>query len=355
MKIALVHDSLTQLGGAEKVVDVLHEMFPEAPLYVLVLDKKLHDTYKGWDIRTSWLQKIYNFYPKFQHLLPFIPAAVGSLDFSRYDVVLSSSSGFAKGVKVSPGIHVNYCHTPTRFLWSDFDYIRQEVPAPLRPFANVFLQWMKRWDLKAAQRVNYFIANSKEVQKRITVFYGRDSEVVHPPVDTEFWHPTKPKSDYFLLAGRLQAHKKNEFIIEIFNELGLPLRVAGTGRQEKYLRSIAKDNVTFLGRISDEALRDEYSGAVGFVYPQLEDAGLMPLEAASCGTASIGLAKGGSLETIVPGKTGELFVDYDREAVKKVILNWDPRAYDMKNLQSHAQNFSKEVFIKKINAVLEKL
>lgn len=381
--IVLAHDSFTQLGGAEKVVNVFHEMFPHAPVHTLVKDRKLNDYYLTWDIRTSWLQVLYNFYPRFQHLFLLTPLAASSVKLDA-DILLSSSSSFAKGFRVnSPGIHVCYCHTPTRFLWMDEGYVDQEVPKLLQPLVHIILRWMQKWDYKVAQKVDFFIANSKETQKRIKEYYGRDSVVIYPPIDTEFWgsgpfsppshkeerprlgggevvgvedkyHPPAPsynkrgKSNYFLLAGRLQPYKQNELIIKIFNELGLPLHVVGTGRQENYLKSIAKSNVTFFGRVSDEELRDQYRGALGFIYPQIEDAGLMPLEAAACGTASIGIAKGGSLETIIPGITGELFSDYNLAEIKRIITSWDYQKYAVNQLLMHAEKFSKENFKEQI-------
>ncbi len=349
MKIILAHDSFTQLGGAEKVVDVLHEMFPEAPVYALVLDKKLEGKYRDWDVKTSWLQWIYNLFPRFQYLLPFIPAAVSSLKIQRADIIISSSSGFIKGIrKPKDSVHINYCHTPTRFLWSDFEYINQETPVLLRPFAKLFLMWMKKWDYKAAQKVDFFIANSKEVQKRIKDYYKRESTVVYPPIDTAYWYPTIEKQNYFLLAGRLQAHKRNDLIVEIFNDLNIPLHIVGTGRHEGHLRDMANSNITFYGRVSDQELRDQYSGALGFIYPQIEDAGLMPLEAASCGTASLGISKGGTLETIIPGLTGELFDDYNKDKIKQIILGWDYKKYSVDELRLHADRFNKEKFKDKI-------
>lgn len=350
MKIALAHDSFTQLGGAERVVEALHELYPEAPVFTLVLDKKLKDKYSSWDIRTSWLQIFYNLIPKLQYLLAFIPFAVSSLNFDGYDVVLSSSSGFIKNIKIpKTAIHINYCHTPTRFLWINKDYLNQEAPAIIKPIVKLILNWMQKWDFQGAQRVNHFIANSKEVHDRITSVYQRTSTLVHAGVDTNFWQPTKQKQDYFLLAGRLQAHKNNELIIEVFNELGLPLHVVGTGRQEDYLRSIAKPNIRFFGRVSDEYLRDQYSGALAFLYPQVEDFGLMPLEAAACGTATIAYAKGGALETVVSGITGELFESYDKEKIKSLIKNWEAQKYQTDALKAQAAKFSNEGFKRKIS------
>lgn len=349
LKIALAHDSFTQEGGAERVIEAFHEMFPKAPIFTLVIDPKLKGRYQSWDIRTSWLQILYNFVPKLQYLLPLIPFAVSSLDFSGYDIVISSSSSWIKNINVPKNcVHINYCHTPTRFLWNEPEYITQEVPVIIRPLARILLHWMKKWDYKGAGRVKYFIANSQEVQKRIGNFYCRESQIIYPFIETRVWHPTFPKSDYFLIVGRLQAHKKNKIIIEIFNELGLPLRVVGAGRQEKLLKSIAKKNIRFLGHISDEQLRDEYSGALGLIYPQAEDFGLVPLEAAACGTATLGYGRAGLLETIIPGETGELFKEYDKKIIARMILNWNFEKYQASALVAQAQKFSKEKFNRNI-------
>lgn len=354
MKLALAHDSFTQMGGAEKVFKDIHEVFPDAPVFTLVLDNKYKEKYKSWDIRTSVLQPFYNLHPKLQHWLAQIPWAIKSLDFSGFDVVLSSSSGFIKNITVPKNcIHINYCHTPTRFLWSDSEYVNQEVPSAIRWAIKPLLKRMKKWDYAGAQKVTHFIANSKEVQGRIQRYYQRTSTVIYPAVDTEFWKPTEPKKDYFLIVGRLQAHKRNDFIVEVFNELALSLHVVGTGRQEEYLRSIAKPNIKFLARISNEQLRDEYSGAKALIFPQTEDFGLVPLEAAACGTSTLAYGKGGALETIIPGKTGELFSTYDKEAVKKIIDSWDPVKYQPDVLRAQADKFNKENFKNNIKEYLK--
>jgi glycosyltransferase involved in cell wall biosynthesis len=351
MKIAIAHDSFTQMGGAERVVDALHELFPDAPVFTLVFDPKFKEKYKGWDIRTSNLQSVYLAVGSLQYCLPLIPYGVDTLDFSGYDLIISSSSGFVKNLKKPKNAeHICYCHSPARFLWVDKDYIKQEVPFYGRPFVNLILNRMKKWDFEGAQRVTKFIANSQEVRGRIKKYYNRESEVVYPFIDTTFWKPIEQKKDYFLIAGRLQAHKKNDLIIEIFNELGLPLHIVGTGRQETYLKSIAKPNIKFLGHVTDEQLRAEYSSALGFIYPQEEDFGLMPLEAAACATATIAYKKGGALETIVAGETGEFFDSYDKDKIKQIILNWNPEKYKTDILINQAKRFSKEEFKKKILA-----
>ncbi len=349
MKIALAHDSFSQLGGAERLIEGLHKIFPGAPVYALVLDKKFASRYKGWKISVSFLQKFYNILPRLKYWLFLIPEAVNSLKFEGFDLVFSTSSGFIKNIRVSKGvIHINYCHTPARFLWSDPSYLSQEVPLVLRYPAKLLLRLIKEWDFKGAQSVSFFIANSKEVQRRIKEYYKRDSVVIYPFINTDFWHSTRHKEDYFLIGGRLQAHKNNDSIIELFNHLNLPLHVVGTGREEQTLRSSASSNIKFLGWLTDEQLRDEYSGAKALIFPQIEDFGLMPLEAAACGTPTIGLAEGGNLETIVLGKTGELFNSADGDLLKNLILNFQTTKYPAEVLRRHAEQFSFEIFKRRV-------
>ncbi len=379
MKLVLAHDSFTQLGGAERVFLCMADIFPEAPIYTLVLDKNIAKqlpTQILHRIRVTKLQCLYNVFPVFQYLLPLIPFALRLTKLPKCDVLFSSSSAFAKGFRKPKGArHVNYCHTPTRFLWTDSEYFAQEVPKVLRFPAKIFLRWMKTWDLRVTKNVDVFVANSKEVQARIKKYYKRDSEVIYPFVDTEFWKPlhedkayrgkgivqdavssttlyTLHPNPYFLIAGRLHAHKHNDLVINACNDLGLNLHVVGTGRDEAHLRAIAGPAITFLGRISDEDLKNEYRGARGYIYPQVEDFGLMPLEAAACGTASIGVSLGGSLETIIPSITGEWFSVGNKNELKGLLQNWDESKYSVEALRAHAEEFSKKKFIAQIQGVV---
>ncbi len=410
--IVLAHDSFTQLGGAERVFLCMAEMFPEAPIYTLVLDKAVAKQLPA-SIRSrmtvSKLQWLYNVFPRFQYLLPFIPLAIWLTKIPDCDVLLSSSSGFAKGFRKplrqfnnlttkqfnkETATHINYCHTPTRFLWSDREYIEQEVPWLVRWPAKLFLWWMKQWDLHVAEQVDVFIANSLEVQARIEKYYHRKSEVVYPFVDLEFWKPVpstaipaeagiqvglsansgitshgslvgeldprireddNAPAGYFLIAGRLHAHKANDMVVEVCNELGLNLHVVGSGRNETQLKAIAGPTVKFLGRVTDEELREEFTRAEGYIYPQLEDFGLMPLEAAACSTPTIGISQGGSRETIVPGVTGEWFTRGNKEELKKILLGWKKSKYSTDSLRKHAEKFSKEKFKSEITKQLNNL
>lgn len=353
MKVITGHDSYTQYGGAERVFEGMHELFPESPVYTLAIDRKLKESTKNWKVIVSPLQKIYSIYPHLQHLFVFIPVVLKFFKLEPADLLLTSSSAYLKGLRKPKGaIHVNYCHTPTRFIWSDYVYAVGEVTPILRPLAKLYLKWLKKWDFRSAGKVDYFIAGSKEVQSRIKKYYKRDSVLIHPFINDEFWMPSREKGDYFLIAGRLTPYKDYDKVIEVFNILGWPLHVIGTGRYEKYLRSIAKDNITFLGRVDDISLRYQYSGARGFIYPQLEDFGMMPLEAAKCGTATIGLAKGGSLETIIPGKTGELLEEFSTQNLINLLKVWDEKKYLASELDKHAQQFSKAIFQTKLKAFL---
>lgn len=356
MKIALAHDSITQMGGAERVLQMLHEIYPEAPLFTLVYDKKLKENFEGWTIISSPLQYLYNLLPKFQWMLPFIPSAIRFLDFSGYDLVLSTSSAFIKNIRVPKNtVHICYCHTPARFLWSEQDsYVRQEVPAILRPLVKLYLKRMRAWDFKGAQRVTHFIANSNNVRDRIKQYYKRGSDVIYPAIDLDKFYPTVPKEDYYIVASRMQAHKRADLVIRAFNESGKKLHVIGSGRALAQLKAIASNNIVFLGRIPDHVLRDEMSAAKGFIFPQEEDFGLMPLEAMACGTAVIAYGKGGALETVTEPNTGIFFDEQSERALKEAVQKFETMHFQSEDLFEQAQKFSKEKFQEQIDSYIQK-
>ncbi len=353
MKVALAHDSITQLGGAERVLMALHEIYPEAPVFTLVYDQKLNEHFEDWKIISSPLQYLYNFIPRFQWLLPFIPAAVKAFDFSQFDLVISSSSIFIKAINVpKETLHINYCHTPARLLWMETDqYLKDELPAILRPLAKVYLNFMRKWDYDASARVDYFIANSKNVQQRIKQFYNRDSEIIYPFVETDKFYPSTEKENYYLIAGRLQAHKRADLVIQLFKKLGKPLHVVGTGRDLARLKNIADgaDNIEFLGRIDDELLRNEYSGAKGYIYPQEEDFGIMPLEANACGTPVIAYGSGGALETVIKDRTGVFFEQQNEQSLELALKDFEQINFSSEDLFEQAEKFSKAKFKQNIH------
>src|SRR3989344_1945922 len=308
MKVALVHDHLIQDGGAERVLVILQEIYPQAPTYTLLFDqKKLGRIFRDKDIRTSFLQRWPGAVKHYQWFLPFMPTATESYDLMDYDVVISSSSAMAKGVITrSNTLHLCYCHTPTRYLWSDthryieelkYNYLIKRIIPPI-------LTRLRAWDQLAAQRVDLFIANSKNVADRIRKYYRRDSIVIHPPVTTDQFKISDKIDKYFLTGGRLVAYKKFDLAIKAFNRLGIPLKIFGTGPEEKNLKNLAKDNIEFLGKISQKNLAEVYSKALAFIHPQIEDFGITAVESLASGRPVIAFNAGGAQETIINGKSG---------------------------------------------------
>ena len=314
MKIALVHDYLREYGGAERVVEVMHEMWPEAPLYTSFVDWKAlgkwGERFRGWDIRTSpvadnWLVR------KFHSPLRFLaPLIWSSFDLSGYDVVVSSSGWFiCRGVKVSkPAVHICYIHHPPRNLYGYPTGSDLQKYWPVRVYATIVNFFLRQYDFETAQKVDYFIANSKETARRVEKFYRRESTVIYPPISNFQFLISKRKREYFLSVGRLTYSKRVDLAIEACNLLKLPLKIVGAGKEEEALRAIAGPTIEFLGSVSDGALAELYAGAKALIFCALdEDFGMVPVEAMAHGTPIIGLAQGGVVETVVDGKTGILF------------------------------------------------
>lgn len=348
MNVALVHEHLAQDGGAENVLRNFQALYPDAPTYTLLYDRKrAHPAFRAKDIRTSYLQrrpfgiKLYRWY------LNEMPTAIESFDLSEYDVVLSSASAFAKGVLTLPKtMHVCYCHSPTRYLWTDsFDYVKalpyNRLIKSLIPRA---LTRLRLWDRQAADRVDYFIANSKAVQQRITKYYRRTSEVIHPPVSIEQFHLSDRVGDYYLIGGRLVSYKRYDIAVEAFNKLGLPLKIFGTGPEFDRLRDRARKNIEFLGRVSDEAMAELYAHCIAFLHPQEEDFGITAVEAMASGRPVIAYRAGGALETVVAGVTGEFIDDQDWESLADKIIRFEPDRYDAQAIRRHAEQFSEHRF-----------
>jgi glycosyltransferase involved in cell wall biosynthesis len=355
MKVALVHDVLNQLGGAEKVLENFLEIWPDAVLHTVFYDEeKTESKYAKFAKRISALNKA-PFARKHPRLfLPLLPLAFERFKFQDFDVVLSDSSAFAKGVKARGKLHICYCHTPTRFLWTEPEYLNnQNYPYLFKLAGKAILPLIRRWDYKAAQRVDFFITNSRNVQARIKKYYSRDSEIIPPPVDTEFFKPQGQRSDYFFVASRLEPYKKIELVIEAFNRMGWPLKVAGSGTNANKLRGMAKSNVEFLGRITDKELRRRYSECKAFIFPAEEDAGIMVVEAQSCGAPVIAYGAGGSLETVLPGVTGEFFSEQNAESLMVILKDFQPAKYDSSIIRQHALKYDKKNFQQRIKEFVE--
>ncbi|MEO6457889.1 MAG: glycosyltransferase [Chloroflexia bacterium] len=358
MKIALAHDDLIQYGGAERVVDVFHDIYPSAPLYTTVYARATMPThYRQWDIRTTFMQRFPGVAKFYQLYLPIYPLAVEQFDLSGYDVVLSSSSRFAKGVITeAETLHACYCHAPMRFAWNYHDYVRGErMAGKMRKILPLVLHYVRLWDEVSANRVDAYIANSRGVARRIRKRYGRHATIINPPVDTRLYTPQLggEHGGYFLMVARLQPYKRIDIAIDAFNELGLPLKIVGRGRQEDELRERAKSNVEFIGTVSDAELKRLYAGCRAYVFPGMEDFGISPLEAQASGRPVIAYGKGGALESVVPGVTGEFFTEQTVDSLATTLNHFDDKAYDPAQIRLHAEQFDIEVFKRKITAFIE--
>lgn len=370
MKIALVHDWLKDLSGAERVLFELHQMFPQAPIYTLFYDKNF---VRQWlpdaDIRASFLQKvpfIAKLYPLYSWLMP---AAIESLDLSKFDVVISSSIIFPKGLVLRPQTrHICYCYSPSRLLWDRHtQYAKEKNDWSTKVFQHV----LRLWDRSAAERPTEFVAISQTVADRIKKYYHRDSTVIHPPINLsglglrrtfDGGQPeTERKSqqtfdafrrglshDYYLIVSRLFPHKNIDVAIEAFNKIGYPLVIIGDGPERKKLERLAGPNIKFLGYQPDEAVAAYYASCRAFIMPQEEDFGLTPVEAMSYGKPVVALRRGGATETIVEGRTGEFFDDPIPEGLADALrrLNDNYASYNPETIKAQAAKFSSENFQK---------
>jgi glycosyltransferase involved in cell wall biosynthesis len=368
MRVALIHDHLAQDGGAEKVLKVFAEMFPEAPIFTLLSEKNNVDKYyKNRKIDTSIIQKLPGGVRHYQWYMPFMPMAVEFFDLSKFDLVLSDSASFAKGVITKPEtLHINYCHTPTRYLWSDtHQYINElKYNKWFKKIISLALNYIRIWDRLAADRVDLFITNSETVKKRIQKYYQRDSTVIYPPVNTDLYNLSPELADnklktenYFLCGCRLAPYKRVDIVIEAFKQMPeKKLKIFGSGIDLKRLIKIAAGapNIEFLGRVEDSALARFYRNAAAFIHPQEEDFGITAVEAMACGTPVIAYRKGGAEETIIEGQTGIFFDEQTAEAIKNAVSSFDKRKFDEKIIRAQAEKFSTESFKEKIRDYIDK-
>jgi len=355
MKVAIVHDWLTGMRGAEKCLEVFCELFPEADLFTLLhLEGKLSPVIESMPIRTSFVQKLPLAATKYRHWLPAFPAAIERLDFGQYDLIVSSSHCVAKGAR--PGtnaLHVCYCYTPMRYVWDLYDeYFGSHRTGFLaRTAIGWFAKRLRRWDAASVDRVHHFMAISRHVADRIQRHYGRTSDVIHPPVDCSFYVPGRERGEFFLIVSAFGPYKRIDVAIEAFRRLGLPLRIIGTGQDEGRLRSLAGGNVEFLGWQSDEAIREHYQRCRAFVFPGEEDFGITPLEAMACGRPVIAFGRGGALETVVPEGRGEpatgvFFPEQTAASLAEAVgeLVEKENGFDAEAIRRHAETFDRPIF-----------
>jgi glycosyltransferase involved in cell wall biosynthesis len=361
VRIALVHDYLTQYGGAERVLDVLKAMFPDAPVYTSVLDySELPDHYRTWDIRTSFMAKLPGHARYHRALLPLYPPAFRSFrrELSEFDVVLADSSAWSHQAQGrGTTINICYCHSPARFLYHDENYLAPAiVPRPLKPLLPPVLAGLRKVDRASSSGVDHFIANSNTVAARIRRAYQRDAEVIYPPVDTQRYAAPEPevRGDYFLVVSRLVPHKRIDLSVIAASRSGVPLKVVGTGRAREQLEALAGPTVAFLGRQDDESVIDLMQHARAFILPGAEDFGMTAVEAQAAGTPVIAYGVGGALESVVDGETGLFFNEPSPESLQAALERFAHVSWNREHIRTNAARFGQDAFKRAMTDFIER-
>jgi glycosyltransferase involved in cell wall biosynthesis len=357
MKVALVHDWLVVNGGAEKVLRSILELYPNADIFAIVdfLDSFDREAIlDGKGVRVSFIQKLPFAKRHFRNYLPLFPKAIESLDLSGYDLIISSSWAFAKGVKKDKqAIHICYCHTPIRYAWDLYDEYTFNLKQPKKFLVKKSLEYIRGWDIKTLKRVDYFIANSNFIKDRVKRTYKKEAKVIYPPVDIKRFTLHEEKEDFYLTASRLVPYKKTKLIVEAFNEMPeKKLVVIGSGEELATLKAIAKDNITIMGYQEDSVLVEFMQKAKAFVYAAIEDFGIVPIEAMACGTPVVALNRGGTAETVVNGATGVLFSKQNVSDIVAAIKEFESMNFSFSDIREHSKKFSnfKEEFKKYVDS-----
>lgn len=358
MKIALVHDYLVQYGGAERVLQSFCELFPDAPIYTLIYDKKvMGENFADKRIYTSSLQKL-PFAKKHHRIFPpMMPSAIEEFDFSMYDVVLSDSSSYAKGIITgSNTLHICYIHTPMRYAWDDCQKYTADFYFPnlIKFFIPFAMNYIRLWDWATKDRVDRYIANSNFVAQRVKKYYQKDVPVINPSVNVKKFQKHKETKDYFLMVARMMRYKRHDIVIEAFNRLGLPLKIMGTGPELNSLKQMAKSNVEFLGRLSDEELVKHYAECRAFIFPQEEDFGITAIEALAAGKPLIAFRGGDIVENVKDGVEGIFFDEQTPESLIDAIKRFETFEVDSDHNREIALRFDQEIFKKKIKDFVER-
>ncbi len=349
MKIAIVHDWLVTNAGAEKVLKNIIDIYPDADIFSLVdflSNKDKKDVIDNRSVKTSFIQNLPFAKKTFRNYLPLFSKAIESLDLSAYDLIISSSWAVAKGIKKTKSqLHICYCHTPVRYAWDLYDEYTSTLKQPKKFLVQQTLKRLRTWDIASLDRVDYFIANSKFVSNRIKKTYNRDSIVIYPPVDTRSFLLDENKSDFYLTACRLVPYKKTKLIVEAFNEMpDRKLIVIGDGEEYEPIKKIAKENITLLGYQEFESMISHMQNARAFLYAAIEDFGIVPIEAQSCGTPVIALNDGGTAETVIDKVSGIHFNNQTKEDIIDAVERFETMNFDYKNISLLSQEYSEERF-----------
>jgi glycosyltransferase involved in cell wall biosynthesis len=362
MRVAIIHPWFLFLGGGERVTEVLAAMYQDADIYSIFADQRfVPELLRQRRLKASFLNKIPGGHKLYRQLMPLHPFAAESLDLSGYDLVISSDYSVGKGVLVDQGaIHISYCHTPTRYLWDQYHTWHQKRPPLSRPIFALTSHYARMWDYLAAQRVDAFVANSGYIAERIQRYYRRESAVIYPPIETAKGYLGKDTDDYYLSVGRLSSSKRLDLVIEACNRLGRKLLIAGVGREEKTLKTLAGKTIEFLGRVPDSALPDLYAKCRAFLFAADEDFGIVSVEAQSYGRPVIAYGHGGSLETVrAYGQgaqpTGVFFTQQTIGAMTDAILQFErvEEKFDPAAIRSHALKFDTSIFVERMKAFVD--
>jgi glycosyltransferase involved in cell wall biosynthesis len=354
-KIAVVHDYLTQKGGAERVVIAIMKTFPNADLFTSVYEPEgTFPFFKEIKINTTFLQKIY--LPSLGHrtYLPLYPLAFKNLDLKGYDLIISSSSAFAKCIKKNGSIHIAYVHTPPRFIYFKEQYLENERFSFMKKiYLHTFLNYLKNEDIKGIRSADFIIVNCRNTQERIKRIYGRDSVIIYPPIEVENFRMAKKTEDFYLIVSRLLPHKKIDVAISAFNKLRKKLLIVGSGPAYKQLKRISSSSIEFCGSVDDETLKKLYSTSSALIFPQEEDFGIVPLECMASGRPVIAFGKGGVLETVIPDETGIFFYEQTPDAIIEAVKKFEKMHFEPEKIREHARRFDLKVFQQKMINVIE--
>lgn len=354
MRVALIHYWLVSMRGGEKVLEALCELFPDAVIFTHVHDPAaISATINAHEIRASFIQRLPNPRRNYRRYLPLMPFALEALDLSGFDLIISSESGPAKGIRPPKNaFHLCYCHSPMRYLWSHYDEYRRGADLATRLLMPLLTPPLRRWDRATASRVDHFVANSAAVAERIRRYWGREAEVIHPPVDIEAFGPPTEPEDFYLAAGELVGYKRFDLAIEACNRLRRPLVVIGKGPEEARLRKLAGPTVTFLGHVPFDVLADHLRRCKALLFPQEEDFGILAVEAMASGRPVIAHARGGALETVREGESGVFFQEHSVNSLAEAMLRSETVPFDSNMIQNKAQKFGKTHFVNAIARLL---
>jgi glycosyltransferase involved in cell wall biosynthesis len=357
MRIAIVHDYLLQMGGAERVVRTLFETFPDSVIFTSAYaEASMPAEFRAMPIRVSFMQKLPGIDRHYRPYFPLYPLAFNSLNVDDFDLIIASSSGWAHGVRTRPDQRlICYCYTPARWLWSPESYFARERHSfALRHGTRPALGRLRKRDARIAQAADRYIAISNHIARRIKECYGRDSEVIYPPVDTARFSALSHEltDDHYLVVSRLVPYKRIDLVVNAFNQLGLRLKIAGTGPDMAHLQTIAKSNIEFLGNVPDNELPQLMARSQALIFPGSEDFGITPVEAMAAGRPVVAYAGGGALETVVEGVTGVLMEEQSPEALMAQIRRLDSMEFDTDAIRQHAMAFDKRIFMSKFKELV---